>query len=325
MTPRSVIIDTDTGIDDFFAIVQALRSPELDVATLTTVGGNVPLRYATRNALRAVEYAGRIEISVIPGAARPLRGRFHYAPYYHGPGGLPAPMPRPKVYRVLRDAVDFLHLRATGIRARKVPFTLIALGPATNVARLFRRLGETKGRNSLERVVIMGGAVDVSGNVTPFAEFNTWNDPEAAAEVFAGDIPVTLVPLDVCNQVRVSRSDFAGAEPTARRLGVAWLKRHPGRQLGLADCVAIAAVADPGAFRFERIPLEVDTSLGPERGRTNRSGSGNTIEVAVEIDADRVLRAIRERAFAPPPPGDPLQGSPSPGKARSRPSAAIQS
>lgn len=310
-----IVIDTDTGIDDFFAIVQALRSPELEVIALTTVGGNVPLRYATRNAMRALEYARRPDVSVMPGAARPLRGRFGYAFYFHGPGGLPAAMPRPSMFPVPSTAVDYLFSRFVGVRARRRPVTLVALGPATNVARVLRRLRGYKGQFALERIVVMGGAVDVPGNVTPFAEFNTWNDPEAAAEVFASgashDLPVTLIPLDVCNSVKLTEADFGSADPTARRLGLAWLKMHSGRQVGFSDCVAIAAVADPGAFRFERIALGVDTSNGPERGRTSRvsvsgrvsaaasNASRRAIDVAMRVDVGRVRQAIRQRALAP--------------------------
>jgi purine nucleosidase len=148
----------------------------------------------------------------------------------------------------------------------------------------------------------MGGAVDVPGNVTPFAEFNTWNDPESAAEVLDGDIPVTLVPLDVCAPVRIASGDFEQAHPTARRLGLAWLRRHPGRRLGLADCVAIAAATHPAAFGFEQLAIDVDTSSGPERGRTRRgSRSERRIRVAMRVDADRVLDLIRTRALAPVP------------------------
>lgn len=302
-----IVIDTDTGVDDFFAIVQALRSPELHVEALTTVGGNVPLRYATRNALRAIEYARRdnnrgvrgSEVPVVPGAARPLRGRFHYAFYFHGPGGLPARLPLPVGQPLSMHALDYLLDRCTAGSADKLPFVLVAIGPATNVARLLRALRKKNGGATLKRIVMMGGAIDVPGNATPFAEFNTWNDPEAADEVLRSGVPITLVPLDVCNPVRLGLEEFSGAAPTARRLGEAWLRQHPGRELGLADCVAIAALTDPGAFTFERIPLEVDVSNGSERGRTIRKADGTRIEAALGVDPDRVVRLIRERALNP--------------------------
>ena len=91
--PVRLIIDTDPGVDDAIAILMALASPDVEVVGLTTVGGNVPLARSTRNALALLEAAGRRDIPLAKGAARPLRGRYTYAPQFHGPGGCPAACP----------------------------------------------------------------------------------------------------------------------------------------------------------------------------------------------------------------------------------------
>ena len=96
--------------------------------------------------------------------------------------------------------------------------TLIALGPLTNVARALEADAAALGQ--IGRLVIMGGAVDVPGNVTPTAEFNMHVDPEAAARVFAADLPIDLVPLDATHQVVLSRARLhAGAGHRAPRAG----------------------------------------------------------------------------------------------------------
>ncbi|MCH8207246.1 MAG: nucleoside hydrolase, partial [Chloroflexi bacterium] len=92
---KKVIIDTDPGTDDAIALMMALQSPDLDVLALTTVGGNAALRHTTRNALRVLEYMGREDIPVLRGAARPLKGKFAYGYYYHGPAGLTVRLPLP--------------------------------------------------------------------------------------------------------------------------------------------------------------------------------------------------------------------------------------
>ncbi|MBI4305569.1 MAG: nucleoside hydrolase [Chloroflexi bacterium] len=291
-----VIIDTDPGLDDFFAIVQALRSPELEVHALTTVGGNVPLSYATRNALRALRHGGRSDVPVVPGSARPLKGRFGYAFYFHGPGGLGIPLRRPETGPLEADAVDFI--ASESIKSEEI--ALIALGPLTNVARLLQRHPYIKGK--LSRLIVMGGAVDVPGNVTPHAEFNVWNDPEAAALVLSSGAPITLVGLDVCHLVEVSEADFAGADPVARRLGEAWFRRHPGKVLNLADCVAIAVASDLSVVETERVAIAVDITAAQTRGRTTRSTAGPEIDVALRVDAGRVRKVILERALATPLP-----------------------
>ena len=83
--PIKIIIDTDPGVDDAIAILMALAAPEIEVVGLTTVGGNVPLARTTRNALALLQAAGRSDIPVAKGASQPLRGKFTYAPQFHGP------------------------------------------------------------------------------------------------------------------------------------------------------------------------------------------------------------------------------------------------
>ena len=68
---RTFLIDTDTASDDAVAILMALAAPDVRVAALTTVAGNVGLEQATRNALYAVEIAGS-DVPVFKGAAAPL-------------------------------------------------------------------------------------------------------------------------------------------------------------------------------------------------------------------------------------------------------------
>ena len=70
---RPIIIDTDPGIDDAVAILLALASPdELDVLGLIAVAGNLPLGLTERNVRRVCELAGRPDIPVYAGCARPM-------------------------------------------------------------------------------------------------------------------------------------------------------------------------------------------------------------------------------------------------------------
>src|SRR5277367_1384078 len=87
-TPRRIIIDCDTGVDDAMAILLALRSPELKVEALTAVSGNVPLSFTLPKTLRMVELTGRSDVPVAAGAAAPLMRRPITASYVHGNNGL---------------------------------------------------------------------------------------------------------------------------------------------------------------------------------------------------------------------------------------------
>jgi len=131
--PIKIIIDTDPGVDDAVAVFMALAGPEVEVVGLTTVGGNVSLARTTRNALALLQAAGRSDISVAKGASQPMRGKFTYAPQFHGPGGLSLRLPEPVVGTVEEGAVQFLSDQLTRQPGEVV---LVALGPLTNLAHL---------------------------------------------------------------------------------------------------------------------------------------------------------------------------------------------
>ena len=82
--------------------------------------------------------------------------------------------------------------------------TLLVIGPVTNIALAVRKDPDIV--PLIKRIVYMGGAVDVPGNVTPAAEFNWWFDPEAAKIVLREPIPQAIIPLDVTNTVTVRQA-----------------------------------------------------------------------------------------------------------------------
>ena len=217
-----VVIDTDPGTDDALALIMALNSPDLDVQGLTTIGGNASLAHTTRNALRLLEQLGRPEIPVYRGAARPLTGKFHYGYYYHGAGGLTVRLPRSASEPGPLRAPEYIASLAHTFSGELV---LIALGPLTNIARALT--SEPKLKEWVKEIVIMGGAVDVPGNASPFAEFNIYNDPVASSQVLASGIPITLVGLDVCNCVHVTRDENGWPWRRERKRGIG--SRNPAR------------------------------------------------------------------------------------------------
>jgi len=292
VTSVNVIIDTDPGVDDFLAIALALKSPELVIEAFTTTGGNVALRHTNANMLQILEALNRPDVPVYRGSQRPLVGSFGDAEDVHGVGGLPISLPRPSIRTRDEHAVKYMAQRLND----GPPVTLIALGPPTNVARLFRdHPGSVK---SVERVVIMGGALDVPGNVTDYAEFNVWSDPEATALVFGSGVPVTMVGSDVCNQVRI----YADKTPVPvnsviRRLTEAQYVARPGRRITLYDPLTVMAVMRPGIVKLERLSIAVDVSDGPERGRTRRDPAGAMIDVATCVDVKAAIGLFTERVI----------------------------
>ena len=289
-----VALDVDPGTDDALAMLMALAAPGLRVEGVTTVGGNATLRDTTRNALRILEHVGAEAIPVSRGAARPSRGRFHYGYYHHGPAGLGVRLPSPRsAPHPVRAADLIVELAEPG----REPLTIIALGPLTNVARALRESPRLAGL--LERIVVMGGAVETPGNVTPHAEFNTYNDPTAAAEVFESGAPVTLVPLDVCRMAAVRRVDLPWVEGSSRsarltrRILDNWFAGRADRdRYYLYDPLAVAAALCPDLFRFRRASIAVETEDATRYGKTTAAYGLGGVDVALDVDADAAKRLM---------------------------------
>lgn len=201
---KNVLIDCDPGIDDAFALLFALSSQKLDVKAVTTVYGNVGVKQCTRNLLGILDISGRENLPDIGmGSSAPLKKKRLRKRDVHGKDGLGnSGIGRNNLKVCVKDAVD---LAVTKILSGSVDY-IIATGPLTNIARVIRK--DRRVPDLVKRIYIMGGAISVGGNITPFAEFNIYNDPEAASIVFNSDIPKTLVSLDVTRKVLLKDRDI---------------------------------------------------------------------------------------------------------------------
>lgn len=306
MTP--LVIDTDPGIDDASAILLAAASPEVDLRAVTTVFGNVELPKTTRNALAVLALAGRPDVPVAAGASRPLvHPQPHRAAEWHaddGLGGKADILPAPERSVEQRGAVELL---ADVLRSSTEPVTIAPIGPLTNIALLLATHPELAPK--IGRLVIMGGGIS-GGNVTPAAEFNVWSDPEAARRVLVEeDVPITLVPLDLTQRVRLDstwRADLAAAGGRAAVLAeimVHYADRY-ARYFGsdgvpMHDAVALLEAIVPGTLHTTPLPLDVICDHGPARGLTLADRRPTTparpIDVALDADVDHVRTEVLSR------------------------------
>jgi purine nucleosidase len=200
---RVFLIDTDTASDDAVALIMALRAPDVAVAAITVVAGNVPLNQAIRNALYTAELCGS-PVPVHPGAARPLLREPRDAQWFHGRDGLgdqgyPPPKRKPDAKTAVEAIIDVV--------AANPGIVLVTLGPLTNVALAVAHAPALV--SNVSRCVIMGGNPCTEGNVTPAAEFNMWVDPEAARMVLASGLPLELVGWHLCRgEANLSAADI---------------------------------------------------------------------------------------------------------------------
>ena len=292
--PR-IIVDTDPGVDDAIAILMALSAPAVEVSGLTVVGGNVPHARGLRNALALLEYVGRSETPVFRGGNRPLAGKFPYARHFHGSSGITRRLPAPVAQPSPERAVDFL---AAQLVNQPGETTLVALGPLTNLARLERR--HPGALSQAKSLVVMGGAVDCPGNITPHAEFNFYSDPRAAREVMETGVPLTLVDLAACRQVALPRKKAFSMGSRSRMGKLAleivqnWFKADAGRESMLFyDQLAMAAAFRPDVMTTRPVALTVETE-GPEVGASRVADLGGPVALADKVDAERFFALVGE-------------------------------
>lgn len=289
---RRMLIDTDPGTDDAIALLMALGCHLLEITAITTVGGNVPLYKGTRNALSILEYMERTTIPVASGYSRPIEGKFHYAYAFHGLSGLITHLPLPSTRRSSKNALEMMN-EILSRSSRKV--TLTALGPLTNIAGLIKLYPQVISR--IEEIVIMGGAVGVPGNVTPYAEFNFYNDPLAADLVLSSGMSITLIDLGSCRKTFIDRESVtalhrgAGSRKLVGRILSSWFIRHPKvENYYLYDPLAMAIAIDPDIVETVECVIHVDTSDSFYRGRCRVQEEGCRVKVSKGVNTERFFQ-----------------------------------
>ena len=200
-----LILDTDPGVDDAMAIAMACAHPDLELVGLTTVFGNVSVEQATANALSLLEHFDHPSIPVIPGAAKPLVNQpLPFPDFVHGKDGLGnINLPTAALTALNTTAAEFI---VETCRTNSENVTLVAVGPLTNIAMALEL--EPALPSMVSGLVIMGGALDEPGNVSPVAEANFLADPHAADQVLEHNWPAVIVGLDVTHRVMLYDSDL---------------------------------------------------------------------------------------------------------------------
>ncbi len=197
------------------------------------------------------------------------------------------------IRRTLRDSAE--------------PVTLVGIGPVTNLALVLATEPALAGK--VAQIVLMTGAW-AEGNVTPAAEFNALNDPEALAIVLASGRPVTLVTLELTAQALATKTRIEALRRAGlgRCLKVACdirdtvpaTARPGGLGAALHDPCAVAWLLRPSLFTTRPARASVDTGSGESRGRTNIHRFGDraspaNVTLLETLDADGFFALLAER------------------------------
>ena len=269
-------IDTDTASDDAVALLMALEWEDVEVLGISVVSGNMSAEQGSINARYTVELCKK-DVPVYVGADAPLVKKREHADWFHGPDGMGnMNYPAPKLQETNEDFIEVLN---NHINQHPDEITLVTLGPLTNVANFIKKYPDSFLK--LKNIVIMGGASNTVGNVTPAAEYNIWCDPEAADIVFKskhhdiamvgwelcrGEANLTEEEMELAYSFKTEKADFTiDCNKHALDSSQNWLG-DPG--LGLPDPVAMAVALNPAVTtKVSRHNVQVVID-GPARGMT---------------------------------------------------------
>lgn len=330
-----VIIDTDMAIDDWLAMLYLLHHPQTEVLGVSVTGaGEAHCDPGLQHAVDLVDVTPQAGIPVACGPAEPLDGYNAFpAQWRAGADGfyeveLPASPRRGDPRAAPQLLIDLLEQAPRPVR-------LVVLGNATNVALALEQAPAI--RQKIERIWFMGGAIWAPGNIivpgftdaykNRSAEWNVLIDPIAARMLIESDVPLTLVPLDGTNGVRVGREDAAALKQSATSTGARFFSRVldatgwfiDSGEYYFWDALTAALALHPQYCRTQTLPLEVVVAYSEQRhddrplpafaaqrwdgrprrnfdpyytGQTLLSERGRPVEVCLEADAGTFKRDL---------------------------------
>jgi inosine-uridine nucleoside N-ribohydrolase len=188
--------------------------------------------------------------------------------------------------------------------------TLVATGPLTNIALTLQHHPEVA--RHLAGLILMGGAYGLTpyskGNQTPYAEFNMWQDPEAAHLVFASGMNIHAIGLDIsldpatCLYRQQLQQLQQKSAPAAAQLAsklVDYAIKHHGR-CEMHDPLALAAALDMGIFGFTLRQIKITRGNGAKRGVTcaliqKKTPILRPIYIANKVNGPRFLELFLSR------------------------------
>lgn len=316
-----IIIDTDPAMgtlggdpEDSFAIMLALNSPEVTVEGITVVQGNVPAEKGYCNAHHLLKLLNREDVPLRRGCLEPMNPRRTTQINW-----LQQRQAAQQITDMLEpqgkdaDAVSFL---VESVMNSPGEITLVTIGPLTNVATAIHR--EPEFAAALKGIVMMGGTAECAGNISPAAEFNYWQDPEAADVVFRSGAELVMVGLDVCHQTHLYPEQVEECANAGTALGqfvkeatAPWFQvmsaSGGSRSLHLYDSLAMAVAMDPSLVTLEESHLEMEIGPGPTQGmsvsyhklfqRIIFDRQDINAKVALDVEVDRFTSLFHQRVL----------------------------
>jgi len=317
ISKRQIVVDTDVGFDDLFALTILLGSPiRNNIKLITTVHGMTDPVLGAKTIRRLLARFGRDDIVVVAGGEyvteegmNTLTVHDWFRDYQESYAGLIEQLGLPDAVEDSNSESPSKTNAANAIvsTCSQGATTVLCLGPLTNIAAAIPALLEVYPKDF--DLVIMGGAVNCKGNTGPDneAEVNFFCSPRAAHEVFvaAGRIfqSVSVADLATANEthcetinafVRERRegSTGDGTGPIVASLLAALTSVHPTSS-GY-DPITTAFLLNPAAISTSKYNVIVDAITGVSSSVGAEHPDAATISLATELDIVGFLDILKE-------------------------------
>ncbi|MHA2296093.1 MAG: nucleoside hydrolase [Candidatus Hodarchaeales archaeon] len=285
-----IIIDTDVAPDDIGAILYLLKHPSISVRAITVSCGVTYVNTGVNNMLRLLDYLGNRNIPVAAGKNAPLYTNNTFPAQWRegseGFYGLDLPLTD-----LQPSEMNASELIIETINASTENMMMVTLGPLTNIAIALQ--SDPSIKDSIELIDMMGGAVNVPGNVgyeypeipNLVAEWNMYIDPHAADIVFKSGVPIMLVPLDATNEVPQTEKFRTNLENVMKTPEAQVVHEFVIPGMFFWDQLTAVALTNPTIVTLEQHCIEVVIDNKNQTGRT-KSIEEDQLNAQVAVNAD---------------------------------------
>lgn len=293
---EKVIIDTDPGVDDALAIAFGIKA-RLPIESICTVYGNSTLENCSSNALTILELVNS-DIPVYCGVDKPMKGINRLAQSHgdNGLGGYSIETTK-KISEI--SAID--HYQDILSRSPKNEVSIIAIGPTTNIGFLIEKSPELV--KKAKKIIVMGGVFGEKGNVTPYAEFNVFNDPYALDSLLKlSKAKVIIVPANICRNVtfnndvfnQIKNPDLASGLSKISQVYIDYYSKDTefgGFDGGVMyDLLAVALEVNPSLFTLQKLKVNTETEDVDKFGLTEIVTGEPNCEVVTSVDVEKLKK-----------------------------------
>ena len=304
MSKQLVLMDQDGGVDDYLATLLLMTMEHIQPLGIVVTPADCYIQPAVSATRKILDLVGR---SDIPVAQSTVRGINSFPTLYRRDSyvvdHLPILNERDEIQTplVAETGQDFM---VRSLLAAEQPVTLMVTGPLTTVAAALDIAPEIE--QQIEKIVWMGGALNVPGNIEPSlepgqdgsAEWNVYWDAIAADRVWQTQIPIILCPLDLTNTVPVT-SEFIRQLAKQRRYPLSDLA---GQCYAIVipqvyyfwDVLATTYLAHPEFYELQEWETTIVTT-GKSQGRTKVNTGGKTIQVMKKVDKEKYYAYILQQ------------------------------